>query len=215
MGGYGSTRWDGVRTRPITDSCLRIEMSKYVRIALKQLAISLNQGKNGGGSTVLRWTSRGEPSGLVGLKLAGIVGRGLFAELVYRAGGVDIEEFVKIDTTVQRLGGQRAWWRCPACNQRCITLYCPSWETYFRCRACHNVAYRTQAESDKNAYALARRMQGGDRPDVDSFGAMSCRGLITVMKAGDLMERRQARAMARVYGPRRARRLFPWLFDKR
>ena len=214
MGGYGSSRWNGVRTRPITIQCLRLELDSHIRSALKTLEIGLNQGKNGGGLTVRRWSCRGRPSGSIGLKLAGIVGRGLVAEVLYQAGDEQVDEFITIAQTPQKLGGSRAWWVCPGCHRRCCILYCPNHAgaTRFRCRMCHNLGYVSQAESDKDVYWLARQIEGGDMPDPALFGAMNCRGLIITMKALDIVKRRRARALVRDQGKRWAKK-HPWMLE--
>lgn len=65
-----------------------------------------------------------------------------------RSYGEDWQQFdypVYLDWTACRLGGRRAWFRCPArgCGRRVAILY---GGTIFACRHCHQLAYDSQRE---------------------------------------------------------------------
>lgn len=73
-----------------------------------------------------------------------------YLTLNYRARnhGEDWQTFdyrVFLDWTACRLGGRRAWFRCPArgCGRRVAVLY---GGTIFACRHCHQLAYDSQRE---------------------------------------------------------------------
>ena len=52
---------------------------------------------------------------------------------------------VQIERTTCNLGGNRSWFKCPACNRRVAILY---WGTrLFTCRHCNDLVYASQHES--------------------------------------------------------------------
>ena len=59
--------------------------------------------------------------------------------VVYHGG---LRGWVDLIYTDQRLGGRRAWFRCPRCKRRCALLYWRG-ETLV-CRLCHDLAYASQ-----------------------------------------------------------------------
>lgn len=71
--------------------------------------------------------------------------------LTYRTRDYGADEWKDMDYSVRvvwtdcALGGQRAWWQCPAvrCGRRVAVLYGGG---IYACRHCHNLAYRTQRE---------------------------------------------------------------------
>ena len=52
---------------------------------------------------------------------------------------------IRLDWTPCHLGGKRAWWLCPGCGKRVAILYLKN--NIFRCRACHDLTYRSSQES--------------------------------------------------------------------
>lgn len=54
--------------------------------------------------------------------------------------------YVYIVSTPCNYGGQRWWFRCPACNRRCRILYLAPGSVYFACRICHDLTYTSQQE---------------------------------------------------------------------
>lgn len=42
-----------------------------------------------------------------------------------------------------RLGGVRWWFHCPRCDRRSAKLYVPRGGSFFACRICHNLTYRS------------------------------------------------------------------------
>jgi hypothetical protein len=63
-----------------------------------------------------------------------------------------IEYNVELEATPCNFGGIRYWFVCPllrdgiACKGRVGKLYLPPNETYFGCRSCYNLTYRSQKE---------------------------------------------------------------------
>jgi hypothetical protein len=57
------------------------------------------------------------------------------------------ETIALTDTTEPFFGGLRFWWLCPECGRRCGILYLPPKRTYFKCRLCHRLTYRSSQEA--------------------------------------------------------------------
>jgi len=47
-------------------------------------------------------------------------------------------------TTRTNFEGIRFWFRCPSCSRRVADYYCPSGNSVFLCRYCHDLAYSCQ-----------------------------------------------------------------------
>ena len=67
-------------------------------------------------------------------------------ELPARQGGQYVHRSypVKLTRTPTRFGGQHIWFLCPACSKRVRKLYLPGSATYFLCRSCHDLSYRSR-----------------------------------------------------------------------
>lgn len=99
------------------------------------------------------WTEDDQPVASIQLRVAEE-----HVTLLYRARRDGIwqrmEYPVFLEWTSCNLGGQRAWFRCPAkgCGRRVAILYGGS---VFACRGCHHLVYESQREAD---YDRAARM---------------------------------------------------------
>jgi hypothetical protein len=51
-------------------------------------------------------------------------------------------QIIGLDRTPCRFGGERLWFRCPACKRRAVVLY--DIRRRFRCRHCADLRYATQ-----------------------------------------------------------------------
>lgn len=72
--------------------------------------------------------------------------------------GEAIECLIPLVTTRPYFGGLRRWFACPVCGRRVGKLYLPPGETYFGCRACHGLTYRSsQASHTVDLLAKARK----------------------------------------------------------
>lgn len=136
MGGFGSTRWDGVRTRRAVESCLAIAPPRTRR----------NPGALEGGRWV--WPRSGFSVGYSGRSGSALV-------LTFSAGGAPRVQAVTLEATPANLGGLRLWFCCPGCGRRCGRLYLPPMRHRFLCRGCHFLSYES-AQASKASYELFR-----------------------------------------------------------
>jgi hypothetical protein len=69
---------------------------------------------------------------------------------------------VALVTTPCNYGGVRYWFICPlsvngrSCNRRVAILYLPPGESYYGCRHCHNLTYRSRKEHSKTVDAILK-----------------------------------------------------------
>lgn len=203
MGGYGSGRWDGVRTRTTTGQCYALRPSA-LRDALRGT----------GGRMVLTWSRGGRELASIGAEVT----HGEAPAVVLRyaasaAGGErrEIAEWVPLDQ-VPQLGaaaGVRWWWRCLGCGRRCGVLYLPPDRARFRCRTCYRLTYASSNESDKRISRAVRALQQGD--GIGDVGAMGVTALGVWLMASRVYRKRAARALRRDVGKREYRRRYSWL----
>ena len=59
--------------------------------------------------------------------------------------GSCIQTIHTISTQVKPRGA-RCWFICPGCQKRVGKLYIPPGESYFKCRNCYNLTYKSQKE---------------------------------------------------------------------
>lgn len=134
MGGHGSGRYCRWSSTTTIEEVKRIDI-RYLR----------RQGmlrSNWMGS--LNWTCGGESAG--DIRYACYADRIVF-NYRYRSGGRDwepVEVTTYFDRTPCHIGGERLWFRCPACHRRCEVL-CLNGK-YPACRKCYRLPYRTQCE---------------------------------------------------------------------
>ncbi len=87
-------------------------------------------------------------------------------------------EPIHLVTTACHFGGERYWFLCPlrrgavACCRWVGKLYLPPRATYFGCRHCHDLTYRSCQQHDKRVDALAKL-------PMDSLLALSESGDLT------------------------------------
>jgi hypothetical protein len=64
---------------------------------------------------------------------------------------------VALTTTPQPLGGERLWFRCPACDQRVGTIFAPPLDDDLRCRKCWRLRYPSELHHRNRHYELIER----------------------------------------------------------
>jgi len=60
---------------------------------------------------------------------------------------LDTRQYITLESTACKFGGLRYWFVCPKCSRRCLILYRPAWNEGFACRRCHDLIYRSSANS--------------------------------------------------------------------
>jgi hypothetical protein len=133
MGGFGSTRWDGVRTRRQAESCLALTAPRSEVL-----------DRCGG---FYRWPRYGLTLRYSFSPMAG--GGGWM-----RLHGYGYAQTIQIEETRANLGGLRYWFRCPWCGRRAFKLYDPPRFRRFLCRVCHNLSYESAQASGATYYEL-------------------------------------------------------------
>jgi hypothetical protein len=128
MGGPGSSRWGTTVTRVLADGLLRLD----VRVLAREGAL-----KPGVTSTVT-WGSGASLTITVPTDDAECV------HLEYEVQTppnmvIPIRERIRLTRTPCTFGGNRIWFACPGCGDRCAVLYAV--KGGFQCRKCHCVAY--------------------------------------------------------------------------
>jgi hypothetical protein len=64
---------------------------------------------------------------------------------------------ISITWTALHFGGQRAWWKCPVCNERCAIIYFGS---KVACRTCLGLAYASNRTTKASKpFARARNLR--------------------------------------------------------
>ncbi len=135
MGGVGSTRWNGIRTRRQSESCYMLRAPRDTSPLFDSPRGFFLWKRSG-------WTIAYEVSG------EGSEFREL--ELSYRR----VRQTVELEATRPFYGGRRWWWRCPACGTRAMKLYLPPRSYLFKCRVCYNLSYESAQNSGAFYYRL-------------------------------------------------------------
>lgn len=95
------------------------------------------------------------------------------AALIYRIKDLyneewrEVQQIVAIVRTACNYGGNRKWFQCPICHQRCEVLYLRAYR--FACRKCQRIAYTSQSGGPLDrlmgrSHKLKRRIADG-RPE--------------------------------------------------
>ena len=76
----------------------------------------------------------------------------------------DIE--VSLVTTSYNFGGVRYWFACPMCSRRVGGLYLAPGESYFMCRGCNNLTYRSRNRCRIESFGHTSRQIDKLRPQI-------------------------------------------------
>jgi len=131
MGGRGSGRYYR------SSNATTMEETKRVDIRYMRKRGMLRPGSSG----QLTWSRCGEPSGSVNYR--SFSDR---VELSYRFNDEDetLRVPIRLSHTPCNIGGERAWFHCPACKRRCEVLcFGGRWPA---CRKCYRLPYQSQLE---------------------------------------------------------------------
>ena len=156
MGGSGSGRWGWSHRKAKTvEDCFHLDVNRWMR-----------DGQLGSGiylTGAWTWTRQNYLTGETKSSISFEVdtrGDPPYARLMYKIGGNEINYKLPLETTPCTFGGVRWWFICPlavnghACGRRVGKLYLPPGATYFGCRHCHRLTYRSSQRSDKRVSAM-------------------------------------------------------------
>ena len=183
MGGYGSTRWNNARLRPVAERSMPWPISQLVTAIPKE---------DGAAHVVGLW---GEQSALAHIARRGDT---VTATLSYARNGVPVRDPLTLVRGRSNLPGCQAgpWlWQCP-CGRTVKLLYFvdPRW----RCRHCTRITYQSSVDSDARARAMLR---WDDRWYPESLEGLTLGAMISFydvfQKAQALRMKRQERAERR------------------
>ena len=133
MGGWGSGGWQSGKNTTISMRALDVR-----RLQRDGLLAA-------GQWFMWKWSRNGEEVASIQIRVADDRVTLNYRSRSYGGEWQPMEYPVYLDWTPCRLGGRRAWFRCPArgCGRRVAILYGGS---IFACRHCHHLAYDSQRE---------------------------------------------------------------------
>ena len=135
MGGFGSGRRFG---KDCTEDMLALDVRQLQR-----------EGRlKPGAAFTWRWRWNGQTLASVHLQMGTDRVRLRCRQREHGGDGQDMAYSVRLDWTSCNYGGQRVWWLCPVpgCGRRVALLF---GGPVFACRHCHQLAYRSQRETDE------------------------------------------------------------------
>lgn len=149
MGGYGSTRWDCHRKKRTVEGTRHFSL-KYLLAGKPPVP---------GRSGTLTWEG--------GSSIGYVVSPAPAVRLTYSVPSAagDRQPFdyaVPLVAGKVPNGGAKWWFLCSLsvndrfCGRRCGTMYLPPGQTYFGCRTCHRLAYRSCQTHDKRVSRLVK-----------------------------------------------------------
>ena len=151
MGGPGSGQWYRWNTKPTVGHHHSIDVRDWHRQGLLRPHLSFItfwRDKNGQDRANVYVTSEADR-----------------VELSYDYNGDPQRYHIHLTSTPCPYGGRRRWFMCPnvACGRRVAKLYLRG--SYFRCRACHRLAYASQREARcyqamNRAHKIQQRLGG-------------------------------------------------------
>lgn len=142
MGGYGSGRSGG---RPTSEAC-----GSFVLTTTLFARAGLRPGLKG--AVELKWSGDDAPFPVsAAIDTTGSTYR--FLELAHaprNQSAVPQRYQVRLETSPQRLGGVRWWFRCPQSGRRCTKLFLPRGGYRFWSRQAYELGYASQRESPQD-----------------------------------------------------------------
>ena len=149
MGGYGSTRWGWHRKKRTVEGCRHVTVK----------ALFAGKPPMPGRSGTLTWASGAS----VGYAVTPDPAVRLTYSVPSAAGDrLPVNYTVPLVAGTVPNGGAKWWFVCPlsvngrSCGRKCGMLYLPPGATYFGCRTCHRLAYRSCQTHDKRVSQLVK-----------------------------------------------------------
>lgn len=161
MGALGSTRWNGHIKRTVVEYCPSLDTNVWMRQGDLQPGIH----------TWGQWTwwndYTGRQSSQINYDINTLDASDPFVRLLYTvtSTGEQVDYDVMLTTTEPYFGGLRYWFLCSlaGCGRRVGKLYLPPRQTYFGCRHCYDLTYRSCQYSDKRLTWLKRHPEDFNR----------------------------------------------------
>lgn len=182
MGGYGSTRWQWHNKKYTTDDCFRISIFR-----LKQEGL-LTPGQVRSGSWIWHNQFSQEKRASVGYEInmkqdAAFLRLHYIHTTAWAGEKRNIDYLVPLEKTSCHFGGYRYWFICPIsvdgryCGRRVGKLFLAPGSSYFACRHCHDLTYRSSQESNKAVNELKKLdtmtlLQAINNGEVDLLNAL-------------------------------------------
>ena len=154
MGGLGSGRPSSFGCRAATcEDYLSIDIAWMKRQGL------LTPGRSGS----MKWSRAGAEIASVGYTVTDAGLRLKYRSRYGQGEWTPVDELIPFAKTSTCFGGQRYWFVCPSCSQRCRIIYGGQ---HYRCRRCHGLRYESQyepafARAASQAIKIQRKL-GGD-----------------------------------------------------
>lgn len=151
MGGFGSGRWKGIRTRALTSDYPRLDVRDIHRLGglVKGAQTALTRAGSG------RWPSSARL----------VASDDLLS--IQNAGLKEADVPLRLDWTPCGFGGRRVWLLCPKCTCRCAVVY--ALEGGVVCRRCAGLAYASQREE-----AIRRAILRVEALEIRLWGYWPC-----------------------------------------
>jgi hypothetical protein len=145
MGGIGSTRWAWHRKKIQVEQCLKLKIS------------DLKPNLRVGAKASITWMEKDNMVANIGIHIKGSI----YPEVIWLRyylikEGREREKVgypVYLQTTPLPWGGHRYWFSCPmtpqgkGCGRRVAYLYLPLGYSYFSCRHCYDLTYKSSQEA--------------------------------------------------------------------
>jgi hypothetical protein len=150
MGGVGSTRWLLYTKKTTVEACRVLDIRSWTRTRLVQPNVRQ------AGAWV--WVDAANaPIAAIGYVVDTTDMVTPWVEITYTTmpARVHVRYTIALATIAVHRGGIRWAWRCPlvrdgvACTQRVERVYLPPGRTYFACRRCHDLVYRSSQEGHR------------------------------------------------------------------
>jgi hypothetical protein len=134
----------------------RRKCEQKMRLDIRQVAA---KGRLVPGAFSWSWNRDGEPAGSITLSIdLGVSWATFIYSRTKDDQRTDFKDAFKILYTPCNYGGQRPWFECRWCQQRCAVLYGLSGDGHFGCRKCLRLAYTSEALSpeDRAGYKMQK-----------------------------------------------------------
>lgn len=121
-----------------------VEADSLKQISIKKIIeFSKDPPKTGYTYQQLTFSTNGQSTGTIGLTTSFNNSKPVKINLDYVMvdRGIERSQDINITAIPCNYGGERYFFKCPACDNKCFKVYLLA--TYFKCRQCHNLTYES------------------------------------------------------------------------